>query len=93
MKHQMTKIPALLDKALLTKPTHTADKGKGKRKSDQPIITRGKARHEMIQKSAYALYEARNFTGGHELEDWLQAEAEVDKLLDQSDSSRIIPVS
>lgn len=84
MKHQMTKISTPSDIAIITKPTRTADKGKGKMKNDQPLNTRGKARHEMIQKSAYALYEARNFTGGHELEDWLQAEAEVDKLLNHT---------
>lgn len=34
-------------------------------------------RDEMIRQTAYALYEARNREAGHELDDWLQAEAQV----------------
>lgn len=32
---------------------------------------------ESIRKRAYQLYEQRGHIDGHELEDWLQAEAEV----------------
>jgi hypothetical protein len=32
---------------------------------------------ESIRKRAYELYEQRGHIDGHELEDWLQAEAEV----------------
>ena len=35
-------------------------------------------RREMIAKAAYLRAERRNFRPGHELEDWLAAEAEVD---------------
>jgi hypothetical protein len=33
--------------------------------------------HEQIRLRAYELYEERENDGGHELDDWLQAEAEV----------------
>ena len=35
------------------------------------------ARDERIRKMAYALYEARGRAGGHDLDDWLQAEAQL----------------
>lgn len=35
-------------------------------------------RDEMIRQTAYCLYAARNYEDGHELEDWLLAEAQVD---------------
>jgi Protein of unknown function (DUF2934) len=33
--------------------------------------------HEKIRARAYELYEQRGREGAHELEDWLQAEAEI----------------
>jgi hypothetical protein len=38
-------------------------------------------RHRMISDAAYALYARRGNVEGHDLEDWLTAEAEVDRLL------------
>jgi Protein of unknown function (DUF2934) len=38
-------------------------------------------RDAMIRIAAYSFYERRGFVGGHELEDWLQAEMEVDRQL------------
>ncbi len=35
-------------------------------------------RHQMIATGAYRRAEERGFTAGHELEDWLTAELEVD---------------
>jgi hypothetical protein len=35
-------------------------------------------RHRMISEAAYRLYVQRGYLEGFELEDWLQAEAEVD---------------
>lgn len=32
---------------------------------------------EQIRRRAYEIYEQRNRTAGHDLEDWLQAEAEL----------------
>ena len=34
----------------------------------------------MIRQTAYCFYAARNYEDGHELEDWLLAEAQVDGL-------------
>jgi len=38
-------------------------------------------RHHMIESAAYLRAERRNFAPGHELEDWLAAEAEVNSRL------------
>lgn len=38
-------------------------------------------RRGMIEVAAYLRAEARNFVPGHEVEDWLAAEAEVDQRL------------
>jgi len=40
-----------------------------------------KSREERIAESAYLAAEARGFSPGYELEDWLKAEKEVDTLL------------
>ena len=36
-------------------------------------------REALIRLAAYSFYERRGFIDGHELEDWLQAEMEVDR--------------
>lgn len=38
-----------------------------------------KAREDMIREAAYFLAERRGFAPGHELDDWLQAEAAIDR--------------
>jgi len=38
-------------------------------------------RHRMIATAAYLLAERRDFRPGHEMQDWLAAEAEVDQRL------------
>jgi hypothetical protein len=43
-------------------------------------------RRRMIAQAAYFRAEQRNFAPGHELEDWIAAEAEVDRKLARSDS-------
>lgn len=35
--------------------------------------------HQMVSVRAYCKAEARNFSAGHELEDWLEAEQEIAK--------------
>jgi DUF2934 family protein len=35
-------------------------------------------RHRMISEAAYHLYAQRGYTDGYDLDDWLQAEAQVD---------------
>jgi hypothetical protein len=39
-------------------------------------------RHRLISETAYRLYEQRGYVSGYELQDWLQAEAEVDLEVD-----------
>jgi hypothetical protein len=46
------------------------------------------ARHALIAEAAYLSAERRGFAPGHETEDWLAAEAEVDALLRAGQSSR-----
>ena len=46
------------------------------------------ARHTLIAESAYLRAERRGFAPGHETDDWLEAEAEVDALLRVGQSSR-----
>jgi hypothetical protein len=41
----------------------------------------GELRHRMISEAAYQLYADRGYADGLELDDWLQAEAEVDRML------------
>jgi len=41
----------------------------------------GEERHQLIAEAAYFHAERRNFTPGCELDDWLNAEAEVEELL------------
>jgi len=46
----------------------------------QPAVT-AEVRRSMIAEGAYLRAERRGFAPGHETEDWLAAEAEVDALL------------
>lgn len=55
--------------AAAKKPLHTIP-------PEQPAC--GNERDEMIRQTAYCFYAARNYEDGHELEDWLLAEAQVD---------------
>jgi Protein of unknown function (DUF2934) len=41
------------------------------------VESRAREIHELIAKRAYSIYEGRGHAGGHDVEDWLQAEAEV----------------
>ena len=45
------------------------------------VALTAEARRAMIAESAYLRAERRGFTPGHETQDWLAAEAEVDALL------------
>jgi hypothetical protein len=49
-----------------------------------PLTKRQEDRETMIAKAAYYLAQRRNFAGGHEVEDWLAAEAEVERSLAQA---------
>jgi hypothetical protein len=41
----------------------------------------GELRHRMISEAAYQIYAERGYVDGLELDDWLQAEAEIDRSL------------
>jgi hypothetical protein len=45
------------------------------------------AKHEIIERKAYELFEARGGEDGHDLDDWLQAEAMV--IVDASQESPV----
>ena len=65
-------------------PATTARPLPGTRKAPAPpvrVALTVEARHAMIAASAYLRAERRGFAPGHETEDWLAAEAEVDALL------------
>lgn len=54
-----------------------ADKAAAKHHYSQGVA--GDERHRMITEMAYLIAEQRGFQGDRAMEDWLQAEAEVDK--------------
>ncbi len=43
-------------------------------------------RHALIERAAYLLAESRGFSPGEELDDWLAAEAEVDRQLSETEA-------
>jgi len=45
-----------------------------------PEIQQAVGLQEQIRRRAFELYEQRGHTDGHELDDWLQAEAEVKQM-------------
>jgi hypothetical protein len=48
----------------------------------QPVIVASESeRRKMIADAAYFRAQSRDFESGHEVEDWLEAEAEVDRKL------------
>ena len=47
-------------------------------------------RHQLIAEAAYFHAERRSFNPGHELEDWLRAEAEIETRLTQSNNVGLI---
>lgn len=49
----------------------------------QSVLTPGERRH-MIELEAYLRAERRGFVGGTAEEDWLEAEAEIDRMLARS---------
>jgi hypothetical protein len=59
--------------ALPPKPTHNFFP----LRFSPPFSVTPAERHAMIEKAAYLRAEQRNFAPGHDVEDWLQAEAEV----------------
>ena len=48
---------------------------------DQPITVTREERHEMVAVAAYFLAERRDFSPGQEVEDWWEAAAVIDQML------------
>lgn len=59
-----------------TKPVHTATG-----RDAPPVFDSAEERHRLIAEAAYYRALARGFTPGGEVDDWVQAEAEVDHVL------------
>lgn len=77
MKHQQTVSPGTQSVAPKSKPARS------KTKSDSVLTAKdfveSHLRDELIRKTAYYFYEARCGLNGNEIDDWLRAEAQVDK--------------
>ncbi|NDP39158.1 MAG: DUF2934 domain-containing protein [Rhodoferax sp.] len=80
MKHQHTEHRATTDLAAKKKPVRSKTTGDGESQVGLKATAPGTDRDELIRQTAYSFYVARSYVGGHELEDWLQAEAEVDQM-------------
>ncbi|HLZ96655.1 MAG TPA: DUF2934 domain-containing protein [Steroidobacteraceae bacterium] len=73
----MTSLAAPKPTHNLPKPTHNFFP----LRFSPPLIASESERRAQIATAAYLRAERRHFAGGHELEDWLAAEAEVDARL------------
>jgi hypothetical protein len=63
-------------------PIHAAPKvralpGRTTKSRGPGLVESGDGRDQAIREVAYSFYEARGRIAGHELDDWLQAEAQV----------------
>ncbi len=66
------------------KATASSSRAKGGKQMEAPLNVTPERRLQMIAEAAYFRAEARGFAPGREMEDWLAAEAEVDRLLSGS---------
>jgi hypothetical protein len=60
----------------------TIHSGKGAMKIDRCPLTRDEKK-DLIEREAYDRYEKRGGTGGNSTDDWLKAEAEVEKQMNE----------
>ena len=58
------------------------------RKGSLPAAPASEVRHAMIAEAAYYMAERRGFESGHELDDWLLAESQIDDLIAGVNSPR-----
>lgn len=75
MKHHQP-APATLH-SVHAAPKIRALPSRGTKGRDPGLIASGDGRDQTIREIAYSFYEARGRVGGHELDDWLQAETQV----------------
>ncbi len=59
----------------------------GQSPEETPALREDARRHTLISEHAYYLAEERQFEPGHELDDWLAAEKEVEQALPQDDGT------
>lgn len=64
-------------KAQTNKPAHTITTGR----EAPPASGFAQERHRLIAEAAYYRAQARGFAPGGEMDDWIQAEAEIDHVL------------
>lgn len=81
MKHPETAPRTVHDTAKKQKRNNSVAKSHSSANSKS--IASSIERDELIRQMAYTLYEARSCVSGHELDDWLQAEVQVDQILTQ----------
>lgn len=60
-------------------PKGHARPARAKKALSPPVDEPNDSRDQAIRRTAYAFYEARGRVDGHELDDWFEAEAEVDR--------------
>jgi hypothetical protein len=82
MKHQQAATHATHEVAKKNKKNASAPKSADA--VDPKDSATDDRRIEIIRRTAYSFFEARNFEDGHELDDWLQAEAQVASMTGQS---------
>jgi hypothetical protein len=58
-------------------PSKFAGRGKGPEYTTAPLVNR----RQMVSEAAYFLSQKRGFIAGYELNDWLQAERQIDSQL------------
>jgi len=63
--------------------SRTARNAKAKTVTKESLPVTSEERHRMIAEAAYFRAEKRGFVGGDMAEDWLQAEADTERLLQQ----------
>ena len=75
MKHHQTAHNTPREVAAKKKPVDSMKKQHGANSSQPTALSDG--HEEMVRQTAYFLYESRSREDGHELDDWLQAEAQL----------------
>jgi hypothetical protein len=79
--HKTTSQQARQKTAPVPPPAPARNENKSPRTPSIKSQVTSQEREQMIATMAYLRAEQRGFASGHEQEDWLQAEAEVDRLI------------
>lgn len=76
------RIPPEGSPAVPRQKTPTARSTRASKHRKQPHVVDGDARRSMIAEAAYFRAERRNFADGGAFDDWIEAENQIDRLLD-----------